>query len=103
MKDIILDGNGKELRVGSKVKIPGLPEKDIPDEFGTITKITDPDADYDDDLERGVYYPPKVTVVFDSDDIEDTFGCVTPRYSWYPEDITEIEHICEDVELIENG
>lgn len=35
-------------------------------DVGTVTEISDSDADYDDDLERGVTYPPKVFVTFDN-------------------------------------
>ena len=104
MKDIILDGNGKELKVGDRVKLEGNPKAGIPDDFGVITKITEPDADYDDNVGHGVYYPPKVYVEFDDTGEgkwEDNFHCSYDLGAWWEDSEFAAEHVCEELELVE--
>lgn len=63
---IVIDSEGAQIQVGDLVRV----EYDAI-RTGTITEITEPDADYDDDAGRAVMYPPTVTVQFG--DAEDKF------------------------------
>lgn len=54
----VTDWNGVEIKVGTHVRFGD-------NHLGKVTKITDADADYDDELERAVEYPPRITVQFD--------------------------------------
>jgi hypothetical protein len=84
---LVEDANGKTLALGA---IVGCGE-----DKGTITKITEVDCDYDDDLMRPVLYTPNVSVRFE-DGSEDTFGTSVPWRGMY----VEAPFVCEDVHLL---
>src|SRR4051812_8747688 len=71
---ILRDQMGYTIEVGTRVKLWGDPHwPNDPEYIGTVTKISDPDVDFDDDIMRSRYFPPQVTVEFD-DGTDDTFG-----------------------------
>jgi hypothetical protein len=65
------DANGEPIDKGDRVRIAGPHKIPSPESSGVILSISDPDGDVDDEG-RSVYYPPRVTVLFDIGD-EDYF------------------------------
>lgn len=57
----VRDCAGTIVNVGDKVLY------DENDRAAVVTAISEPDGDYDDELQRGVEYPPRVTVRFADD------------------------------------
>jgi len=80
----IVDHKGDEIKVGTKVAY-GVNENDS--YIATVTKISDPDGDYDDELERSVEIPPFVTIEFDDGDKDIVTTTNITRVSWadYPD------------------
>ena len=68
----------------------------------TVVAISDPDADYDDELQRGVEYPPRVTVVFSSGERDEvsTFNVTRPTWADYPDGPDEWTYQADDLELL---
>jgi hypothetical protein len=88
----VVDFKGTEVVVGSKVKWGA------DDILATVYEITDMDADYDDELQRGVMYPPKIKLRFDDDGTEEVGGTF---YSGIPSpDDQDLHFTCDDLEVI---
>jgi hypothetical protein len=64
MHEHYIDANGRPFEEGSRVHVCDYP--------GTVTRITDPDGDVDDEG-RTIGINPKVTVLFD-DGSDDTYS-----------------------------
>jgi len=87
----VVDFKGTAIVVGSHVK---WGEEPIP---AVVYEITDMDADYDDELQRGVMYPPKVKVRFEDGMTEE----ITTYYSGIPSpDDGDLHFTCDDLEVI---
>lgn len=96
MSERIVDCKGTTVVVGTRV----LWGDETP---ATVVGITEMDADYDDELGRGVMIPPKVTVRFQdgTEDGTSTYD-VTP-HSWalsYPDGPDEWLFQCDDIEVV---
>ena len=97
---LVKDSQGNVLSVDSDVCVWDGRDENEQDQylFGKIESISDPDADYDDDLQRGVTYPPKITVLF-TDGIRENYNTSIANYSRGPfEDWDEIEWETDEVE-----
>lgn len=64
----VLDGNEVELNVGDRVRFYPTSLDGI---IAEITKITDYDVDYDDEIMRPRMYPPIITVKYDDGTLEE--------------------------------
>jgi len=93
MSFTVQDANENEIRVGSRVRVF---DSEVP---GTVTAISEPDADYDDELGRGVEYPPRVTVAFDEGG-EDKFTTYTRVRGWGDYMNDDIPYTSDDLERI---
>ena len=91
MTEVVLDGKGATIAVGSRVRA-GVPDVD---DLGTVTQITDVDGDVDDEG-RSVAYLPQVHVRFD-DGVEDSFGSYWSATGPWDEDAP---FVCDDVEVV---
>jgi len=68
---IIVDCDGKEIKVGSKVEyFENNPDNPDANEYGTVIEITDWDGDVDDDTGRSITIPPDVKVQYEDGTIE---------------------------------
>ncbi len=85
---VILDSNGTTLKVGMRV----LDEHG--DEDGTITELTDPDGDYDDNLGRAVAYGPYVHVKYDDGETDRFTATWNATGPW---DDDRDDFTCDDV------
>jgi hypothetical protein len=88
--DTVRDDNGRDLAVGSRVRLYGA---DSPDDYGVVLGVSDADGDVRDGIPVAI--PPYVRVRFDNG-VEDTF----PAHStarWYDE---PPDYRCEDVEVV---
>lgn len=83
--ETVYDARSRGLTIGDRVTIVGRYDP------GTITQITDSDADWDDYRNRYVGFPPMVSVDFD-DGSDDSFPCDT---DWASE-----RWICADIERL---
>lgn len=54
----VVDCDGRALAVGDKIRVEGEAA------VATVLAISEPDADYDDELQRGVLYPPKISAAY---------------------------------------
>ena len=90
---IIIDGRSKLITVGTRVHV-GFPGED--NAVATVYEITDMDADYDDDAQRPVMYPPKVKYRFD-DGAEDEAATAYVPVMTNP---AQMYFACEDVEVV---
>lgn len=99
---VVRDFNGGLIEVGTQV-LAGDPktDDDILIYTGKVTKITDPDVDYDDELQRAVMYPPKITVFFGdgTDDEFTTHDNTSTRWADYPDGPRTYIFICDDLEV----
>jgi hypothetical protein len=97
MASLVLDANGKELKVGSLVRAVGYNSAtDDPAMFhGKITSISDPDGDVDDHG-RTVAYPPYITVLFDNGG-EERYGAIMDDMAFFWDGDMPWE--CDDIEL----
>ena len=84
---IVLDSDGGELRVGSRVSVGPAP-----DDHGTVVSISDIDGDVDS-YGRPFSIGPRVYVKFD-DGLEDDFG-TSSTARWYTE--TDAPYLCDDL------
>jgi hypothetical protein len=87
----IVDWKQKPLQVGTRVIFGGpSTTEEIARHTGVVTKITEPDADYDDNAGCGVLYSPKVTVRFDGGDIDEasTYDITRATGPDYPDEYT---------------
>lgn len=75
MTDVVKDWRGNQIEVGTPVMY-GAPdtEEERRSNKATVTAISEPDADYDDELGRGVYYGSKITIRFDASGDEETIS-----------------------------
>src|SRR5262245_53962406 len=92
----IVDCNEAEVKLGDEVKFG------VEDGPAVIVEISDPDGDYDDELERSVEIPPVVTVRF-SDGLTEQAGTNNiTRVTWgdYPDGPAEMIYQCEDIEKV---
>lgn len=89
----VIDPYEKEVVLGSRVMYGVVAEENV----GEVTAISEPDADYDDELQRGVEVTPRVTVTFadGSTDLADTYN--TSRFD-YPGG--ETIYMADDLEVI---
>jgi len=97
MTDSHIDWKEQPVKVGSRVKFG-----DDDSQIGTVTKITDRDADVDDDTGRGYIVPPKLFIKFDDGSEEYCSGWnSTPAPDWYDE---EPEYVWEfeDIEVLKD-
>jgi hypothetical protein len=76
---------GVEITVGSRV----LYADNDPATPATVIAISEPDGDYDDELQRGVEYPPKITLLFENDTEYDvvTYNATEIRGPYWPEEM----------------
>jgi hypothetical protein len=100
-----LDANENPIKKGDRVRIANLDKRDIGDSefYGTITGISDPDGDVDDEG-RSIGIPPRVTILFDDGGEESFNGFIPSKY--YSElayghefDDVPIPYVFEDIEL----
>lgn len=110
MSFIVKDFRGNEIKVGSKVlyRLYGTLHStaDYQNYIAEVTGISDPDADYDDELGCAVEIPPHITIRFNSD----TEGMISTenvtKITWadYPDgpehSIYEAE---EDIEVLKDA
>ena len=93
--DIYIDWRETPFKIGDRVKC----DDDI---VGTVTKISDPDGDVDDDTGRGILIPPKLTVKFDDEAEEQFTGYnATPAPDWYDEE-PQFTWQFDDVEVVKD-
>jgi hypothetical protein len=104
----VQDCNGRKLKVGDKVLYGDPNPNDVLSHTATITKITEPDGDYDDNLERAVEICPYVHIIFDADTYEaaDKEICYTYNntpVSWndYPDGPSHYIYEAEDLEWVD--
>lgn len=98
MSERIVDCNGDEVVVGATV-LWG----DDPGDVCVVVKITEADADYDDDLGRGVLYPPKVTVRFPDGTVDGTTCYDVTQHSLansYPDGPDVWVYQCDDIQVV---
>jgi hypothetical protein len=90
----VLDALGNVVSVGSRVLYAD-------ESLGTVLAISDPDADYDDELGRGVFYPPKVTVRLDDgeQDAVSTYRSTQITWADYPDGPAIEDFTCDDIEV----
>jgi hypothetical protein len=95
----VQDCNGSKLSVGDRVLYD--------DYTATITKITEPDADYDDELGRAVENCPSVYITYDAvvpeaadKEICNTYNDTKVTWADYPNGPAHSIYLCEDLELI---
>ena len=86
----VTDRNGRRVRVGDRVT-----------DGGTVVEVTEPDADYDDNLGRAVQYGPCVVVRFDPfgeypDGVDDRF---LASYVYQGDWCDRPSYVCDDVEV----
>lgn len=93
VKEIVRDCDGTALGVGDRV-IFGVDEP-----VGIIEQITESDADYDDELGRGVMITPRVTVRFPDGQHEIAQTHCTNRFTWadYPDGPDTYEFMADDL------
>ena len=87
MSERIVDTDGREIVVGSRVKIAGFSE------VGEVTHISDPDGDVDDDG-RSFGIAPKITVAW-WDGLEE-FGTSYAGFGYRDDDPWQ----CEDLVVV---
>lgn len=92
MTEIVTDCKGTALQVGSRVRA-GLP---VEGDAGTVTLITEPDGDIDDDTGRGIQIMPRVHVRFDDGVVDDFVTSWTAQGPWDE----DAPFMCDDVEVI---
>lgn len=100
------DWQGARIKVGT-VCVYGSPpveddDYDVEEFLVKVTSITDPDADYDDELGRGVRINPKVRVEFLRDGVVDTMSTIaTSEVNWshYPDGPVHEVFVCDDLEV----
>lgn len=100
MKMKIVDSNNDEIKLDIRVRT-GLVHTDI----GSVSAISNPDVDYDDEVQAPVLYPPKITVTFvDGSDEVFTSSQKPPPSPWheYPDgfDWQHGTYVCEDLEVV---
>lgn len=95
-KVTVQDENGALIEVGTEV-VFGMD----PGQRGVVTAISEPDADYDDELGRGVMYPPKVTVRFPdgTEDMSSSHDITPIGWHVYPDGPDELVFEATDVEV----
>jgi hypothetical protein len=106
----VIDCNGVEVKVGTRVVYGDCGEtfcarhmsgdKECP-QVGTVESISEPDADYDDDLERGVVYPPRLIVRFPDGEWEEASSHNIDRFTWsgYPDGPAVSTWLADDIEV----
>jgi hypothetical protein len=67
MTQVILDANGKEIKVGSEVVYV---DAEDPATIAKVIEITDWDGDVDDDTGRSIAIEPRVKVQYPSGEVE---------------------------------
>lgn len=91
------------IEVGTRVLFgaPTTPEERVA-YTGVVTDITDPDADYDDELGRAVEYCPRVTVKFDDGSTEIATSYNVTRMTWahYPDGPDAVTYQADDLEVV---
>lgn len=55
----VVDCDGRMVSVGDTIRVLGEAR------VARVVEITEPDSDYDDELQRGVMYPPKIVAAYD--------------------------------------
>jgi hypothetical protein len=65
------DAEWESFDKGDRVRLAGPNKIPVEESSGVIIQLSDPDGDVDDEG-RSVYWPPRVTILFD-DGIEDYF------------------------------
>jgi hypothetical protein len=75
----VTDEQGRAVTPGTRVRYY---DHELDHGVGTVTGITDWDADYDDNLERPVTYPPRVVVRWDGDTAEESFTTSAWETAW---------------------
>src|SRR5262245_30812948 len=98
----VQDCNGSKLKVGDKVLYGDPYPEDRDNQTGKIIEITDPDGDYDDELERAVEIRPYVIVEFGNLDREKchTYNDTPVGWNDYPDGPSHYIYQAEDLELI---
>src|SRR4051794_30540599 len=93
---VVTDCLNRPIEVGSKIWLVG---DDPTTATGEVTKITDHDADYDDNLQRGVLYCPKITVKYINGQTEEWNTYDINRSEW--RDWGTPEFMSDDLEVID--
>lgn len=97
----VRDINGQKIAVGNRVLFgdPRPDERDL--HTGEVTEITEPDADYDDELGRGVQITPRVVVRFPDGSEERTRTINMTEVTWadYPDGPAHEIFEAEEIEL----
>ncbi len=98
----VIDHKGDEIVVGSRVMFGDPAEGEQDSYTGIVTDITEPDADYDDELQRGVQYPPKVTLRYGDGDEEVVTSYDVTRITWgdYPDGPIMQTFQADDLEVV---
>src|SRR5215831_12723559 len=92
----IVDCNEVEIKLGDEVKFG------VDDAPAVIVEISDPDSDYDDELGRGVEYPPQITVKWADGLTEQTGTSNITKVTWsdYPDGPALMIYQCDDLEKL---
>jgi len=99
----VQDCNGSKLSVGDKVLYGDPKPGDEWHHTGTITKITEPDVDYDDEAGRPVMTNPYVHIHFEDDGTDEechTYNDTPVGWNDYPDGPSHYIYQAEDLELI---
>jgi hypothetical protein len=97
MSETITDAHGVPLREGARVRVYGFDaaNDNAIDYCGVVEGISDPDGDVGDHGQP-IFYPPRVSVLFDAGD-RDSFMVTWTAEGWWDEDAP---YQCEDLEVL---
>jgi len=91
----IIDHAERTVAVGVRVRVDG--------KIGTVRGISDYDVDYSDEAQRAVMFPPKITVAFDRQplqEIAETFDVTKVTWADYPDGPSVYTFMAEGLEVV---